>query len=1243
MVLQYAAPQQPTYQASPYGVAAPLTPAQHQQQYQQQAAQFAAPPSVQGQLQSTAQSLLKSGKGFLGNLATNIKSKYPAAPYVPSTSTASYTGEPPRPTYNPAQHPNQTPLSLTSSFPLTYGQTQHQPQPGPSHHTPPTPLQSVSPAAPGYPPNPLQAISVASSIQHYGGIPGQPPQSGPGQAQYAQQQQQPQQPQLAGIPGAIHQPSAQPPPVTVSPYGQPLLHHQQSNIYNPTPASQGIHPHTQPGVYPPLPSHGQSPQMPSPQHHQQIQGPHLYQQLSRPQQSGSSGPLNTAAPSMTTQSASQTALHVGSPNHGPPELHQQPQYHHHAGMLNPSAPTTAAVVGIQPAPGQVDSVSQAQMSPVVSPQHQHYQSPVAQPQNYYQQQQAVLMQGNVSATPSAISPVPPSVPYLAGHDGPASHAQSPHPTQSPHQHHNLGLEQHTTTVSLPHVQQNAPTPHAYYPRLFQEQVTQTGSVPGAVPPVATFGQQHYAPGPSLQSQLTAIQPESMAAASQSHLYNPAPDQQFPHMQYTQHPYQPSSVPTDQQHQTSPPHLRGGPHDAAQVPQLPTGPAPTVVGQGPQSYQLVNPLTNFNQGRIIANNPAPNSIISNGHQLDPLDSLSAQMNTLNVNNNHQRSEATARGPSTDRDAPQGPPPCQATGMASDTLPYCPEDRTVTYPLDWYRFIAVPQYTICTRCYADHVAGSDLAGHFERYHSPEGTASSCGFWVSHARETLWPQALQLRDVTHLQAFMKKSLTVPKCKGRVWSTGADGIKWWGMANDEIDGFIACEACYENNIAGTAWVPRFSPYRKQGQDEKWMCDLCIPYVAQMAVKMSKHNNWNGFIEAAKMRINLPACEGRDEESNNGHWILPRRRIKDMTICEACYLDKLALTRFGNEFERHQRVEGFGALMESIGQRWKCSLTDMAVNMSIALEAAIYRRDFDVFWNAANAICSLTPCTANGIVRGTWWTVAGGCPDFDVCEACYKGIVETSNLERFFEPAQRDPIVDIVCNFCPASPRWAAFITKFAEAIDKGVFSYYTDCVKKWAGVPTCPGIKNRDKSKWWGYPEALACQDCWLNFVVDTPLSESVPVKAVYDERTLICQFWSPRMRNMWLAACAAGPSGSPESQKALDDFRAFGTRRVQVYNATVPHIDMLQQMMTTKRMQAMHQGQLSLMYQSANNTASLIGSNDGYLHGNSTIGYYETEDGVTAANMWNNMQAGMADANNVTDWMQIERLSVAWMEVE
>ncbi|KAK7428692.1 hypothetical protein QQZ08_004786 [Neonectria magnoliae] len=367
------------------------------------------------------------------------------------------------------------------------------------------------------------------------------------------------------------------------------------------------------------------------------------------------------------------------------------------------------------------------------------------------------------------------------------------------------------------------------------------------------------------------------------------------------------------------------------------------------------------------------------------------------------------------------------------------------------------------------------------------------------------------------------------------------------------------------------------------------------------------------------------------------------MHVCEACYLDKLALTRFGDEFERHVPATGFDAFLERLGQRWTCNLANGVISMTVALDAAIYQRDFNVFWQAAEVITGIVPCTEKGIIRGNWWTVRGGCDGLNVCEACHAGILQATGIAQFFEPVQRDRDATIVCSFCTASPRFGQFISKYAEAIDRSVFSYYTDCVKELAGVPTCPGIKSRAKSKWWGYPEALCCQDCYMTFVKDTSFGDLVPVKEEYDERAMCCQMWSPRMRNRWLEVCAAGKPGDAQSEAVLKEFREFGTRRMQVYNATVPQIELIQEMRELKMMNAMHQGMLSVMYSGMNGFASVAGTTDGNLHGNSSLGWYETENGATGAQMLNNMQSGMADANRADEWVQMAQLQAMWNEVE
>lgn len=493
------------------------------------------------------------------------------------------------------------------------------------------------------------------------------------------------------------------------------------------------------------------------------------------------------------------------------------------------------------------------------------------------------------------------------------------------------------------------------------------------------------------------------------------------------------------------------------------------------------------------------------------------------------------------------------------------------------------------------------------------------------------------------MRRRKDVMPCKGRVSSTGADGVKWFGMKDNDIDGFIACEACYEDRIVGSSFESRWSLYRQQGANDKWMCDLCLPYLTQAIAPMARQNDWSGFIDAANKRIKLPDCEEKDVELNSRNWYSLRRKMDNVDICEACYLDKLALTKFANEFEMQVKGEDFDSFIARLGARRRCDLTNKNLSMTSLLESAVQQRNFSVFWDGASVISTRTACTGNGIVGGNWWTLAGGCDAFSACEACYHGILRPTGIAQFFEAAQRDPKATIVCNLCPASPRFVQLINKFCETVDKGVFSYYGDAIRKWAGVPECPGIQAREKGTWWGYGEVLACQSCYLGFIVETPLGESVPLKAVYDDRALCCQSWSPRMRKMWLEVCAAGPPGSPEVEKALQEYRAFGTKRMEVWNQTVPRINMIKQMREMRMMNALSMGQAALMYQGANAMASIGGTTDGYLHGNSTLGYHETEYGVAGAQMFNSAQSGMANANNPSEWMQAQQLSAIWMEVE
>ncbi|KAL6408602.1 hypothetical protein AUP68_07545 [Ilyonectria robusta] len=651
---------------------------------------------------------------------------------------------------------------------------------------------------------------------------------------------------------------------------------------------------------------------------------------------------------------------------------------------------------------------------------------------------------------------------------------------------------------------------------------------------------------------------------------------------------------------TPPYAATAPPSNAYYPPLPAGAPPqqTPAAQHPAAYPSYPP--NLNPNRVGEQPP----MVTQG----PLATVSTQINTLNINARGDHVHQGSNRKLSDDETPRNCPPLRATGPPNDVVSYCSESREVGYSLDWYRLAEVPDYLFCTRCHAENIRGTNLENCFEKITRPDGSVSTCGFWHPRIKEILWPQALQSNDLSALSTFMKKRLTFVACKGRQPRATAEGVKWFKMAGQEIEGFIACEECFESRVVGTSFEPRFQPERKQPDGKSWTCDLTVPFISRAVVKLAKYNDWQGFVASSTRRLKSPVCEGKEIQSNDLTWYRPRNNAHALEICETCYMDTLELTQFGRESGVVGKPSGFNAFMDMLGQKKTCNLPDTNIPIRSALDAAIYRRQFSVFLDAAQAITRLVPCTGNGIIRGNWWTLAGGCDELSVCEACYTGLLYPLGTAPFFEGAKRDPQATIVCSLCIESPRFIQFLNKFLEALDRGVFSYFADHVRMFAGVPACPAIKAPNSSKWWGYGEALFCHDCYLTFVAMTPLAHSLPVKGEYDERAQICQIWSPRMRKLWLEVCAAGPPGSPESEAAIAQFKAVGSKRQKVWIATIPQIEFIQKMQQIKMAKAMHSGLLSVTYQGMDSMAAVNGTTDGYLHGNSSLGWYATEHGAT-----------------------------------
>lgn len=625
--------------------------------------------------------------------------------------------------------------------------------------------------------------------------------------------------------------------------------------------------------------------------------------------------------------------------------------------------------------------------------------------------------------------------------------------------------------------------------------------------------------------------------------------------------------------------------------------------------------------------------------NPFDNLTAELTGLSLQQGEQGSPVNAADNQEDEDGLQPLHLIRETGDPLEVLAICPRDRGVNYSLNWYYLPDASEdtadYLICTRCHADHIKGTSLETQFKQIKWPASNTAVCRFWLPRVKDVLWPEAIRTNNVNALREYMTRRLTIKPCPGQKVTEDVEDRTVYGLMDSEIEGFAACEACFEDYVSGTGFEPHFGTYSELPL--KWSCDFGTPYILGLVAQMAKHNNWNGFISGARRRFQLPACTGEQIRSDAIEWyLLKDNKLEGFQVCETCYLDKLALTPFKRDFQRFS--DGLDP------ELWRCGLADQNISTAVALETALtIRKDLEVFVEAAQTICTIVACTANGIVNGNWWTLEGCDDRFNICEACFAGFCQTRGLDHFFQLSERDASNAYVCDFCIASPRFVQYVNMFAEMLDRGVFAYFSNFVRTFAGVPACPKIKGRGKSRWWGYPEAPFCEECYLDIVAYTSLAGSLPLNGEYIEETTLCHIWSPRMRSLWLEVCEAGEPGSEESDAALQEFKAFCVQRRQIYRATILEIEVIKGMQKIKKQSALNHSLLSLQYQGMDGMATMFGRTDDYRYGSSSLGWYDTTYGVQSKQHWNSFVSELSASNSPDDWVRMAQLQALWKKVE
>lgn len=492
----------------------------------------------------------------------------------------------------------------------------------------------------------------------------------------------------------------------------------------------------------------------------------------------------------------------------------------------------------------------------------------------------------------------------------------------------------------------------------------------------------------------------------------------------------------------------------------------------------------------------------------------------------------------------------SGQRPAPLYACPTPpESLAFPTYWYRLPDDDHSLICTKCYEDKLHSTPFASLLRCDYLDFGPRSvaTCDFNTPRI-DSLLRQAVASNNFQPLCSFAEQRLSIKSCSGTQRIKGGNGLKWFKPINDVIPGFVCCEACYEDVILGTNFRPNFVlDWEQQPTDQTWSCDLAIPYLRRSLQGCERRGEWHGFVQASRHRMSLPTCvSGVPVLALAKKWYNTVRPspIRDMTVCEACYLDRAG---WQEDVAQHFAQAVFSPL--DFNSRLIChfQLAPMAASSDILLARGM----FDKWHHFASLTMSKPRCNQEGIVDGEWY----GLPDptdatrnienFDICAACHAGWNQSANWGHLFRRLNYPPATLRLCDLNPSSPRYSQYVDKWNQVYFTRDPAPFIDYVSRFASLPKCQSTRRLENATWYGNKDAslLICPSCFEEAVRGTHFASAFPLHNTLLPAGHHCSLYSSRMREKYAEAC---------KQRSLDSLLSFAAQREQIYQQTIPHIE-------------------------------------------------------------------------------------------
>ncbi|KAM0273580.1 hypothetical protein ACHAQH_008243 [Verticillium albo-atrum] len=481
----------------------------------------------------------------------------------------------------------------------------------------------------------------------------------------------------------------------------------------------------------------------------------------------------------------------------------------------------------------------------------------------------------------------------------------------------------------------------------------------------------------------------------------------------------------------------------------------------------------------------------------------------------------------------PPPKPSNRFPTVGVTACIADP-ITFSTTWYLHDDAPDFPVCSRCFEDHIRGSPFESDFKARIMEKGWQSGCKFSKPRVKDQLFKRAVAEDSLSLLVGFMRLRPTIPDCKGVAGASGTEGIRWFRLKDQAIPEMVVCQACYEDHASARQLADKFTPSAAQPHNIQWGCDMALEHIQHEYSHRSDIDDYPGFVREAKRRLYMPACEKKLVVLALRTWYAPVSGPQGVLICETCYHDNVVHT---GEEDKWRRV---GNMPAGYGNQVYCALG--LFNVRIAWGRGKDAQDYSIFWHALHEIWRQPRCDPSGMEGANWYALTSRPANFEICGGCYTGIAEPAGVsQHFVQRTDVTPEKTLVCDFSPGSPRFSTYMAKLLEA-------YYVRDIKPletyahdFANLAICRRDEDFENGTWYGWEDCTICPSCYHEFTRSTVLASQMPLQGVVRKGHTMCEMYSPRMRRLYMEACAQSPPNPA-------DLLAISAQRRLIYIKTM-----------------------------------------------------------------------------------------------